>query len=240
MNVTLPRREAVRHQTVLPPASVVAELPLSPERKAFLAAICAEPLDDTPRLVNADWLEENGSSDLATGMGEAEYWAGVGFQILSHLERSAVGIRPAAHLTSATATPADELSEPAAPWPDPLDWDALAGLAGDVFLAIDPHTVADSVAILAQFLVAFGNVVGRNRYDRAEASRHSPNLFCVVVGQSSRARKGTSRQRALRVLVWSVLGDMIGRVRQRRTTDIGPEGKPGEHIVVSVKGSGTT
>jgi hypothetical protein len=69
-----------------------------------------------------------------------------------------------------------------------------------VVRAIDPHTEADPVAILAQFLVAFGNMVGRRAYYRVEASRHYPNLFCVLAGQSSRARKGTSWQRALRVL----------------------------------------
>jgi uncharacterized protein (TIGR02996 family) len=34
---------------------------MSSERDALLAAICADPEDDTPRLVFADWLDENGS-----------------------------------------------------------------------------------------------------------------------------------------------------------------------------------
>jgi uncharacterized protein (TIGR02996 family) len=33
------------------------------EREAFLAAIAAAPDDDTPRLVYADWLDENGTED---------------------------------------------------------------------------------------------------------------------------------------------------------------------------------
>jgi uncharacterized protein (TIGR02996 family) len=35
------------------------------EREALLAAICANPDDDTPRLVYADWLQENGDPDRA-------------------------------------------------------------------------------------------------------------------------------------------------------------------------------
>lgn len=35
------------------------------ERDALLAAICANPEDDTPRLVFADWLDENGSAKWA-------------------------------------------------------------------------------------------------------------------------------------------------------------------------------
>lgn len=33
---------------------------MSPQEQAFLSAICAEPADDSPRLVYADWLEERG------------------------------------------------------------------------------------------------------------------------------------------------------------------------------------
>lgn len=35
------------------------------EEAALLAAICAEPTDDTPRLVYADWLQEHGQEDYA-------------------------------------------------------------------------------------------------------------------------------------------------------------------------------
>jgi hypothetical protein len=76
----------------------------------------------------------------------------------------------------------------------------LHGVAGAVVRAIDPHTEADPAAILFQFLVAFGNMAGRSAYYRVESSRHYPNMFAVLVGRSSRARKGTSWQRALRVL----------------------------------------
>src|SRR5690242_17712150 len=35
------------------------------DRAALLAAICANPDEDTPRLVYADWLEENGQAKRA-------------------------------------------------------------------------------------------------------------------------------------------------------------------------------
>lgn len=35
------------------------------ERGALLAAVCADPDDDTLRLVFADWLQENGEGDRA-------------------------------------------------------------------------------------------------------------------------------------------------------------------------------
>src|SRR3954468_10687525 len=35
------------------------------EREALLAGVCANPDDDTPRLVFADWLQENGEEERA-------------------------------------------------------------------------------------------------------------------------------------------------------------------------------
>lgn len=77
-------------------------------------------------------------------------------------------------------------------WPDPLAKEAYHGLAGDIVKAIEPHTEADPVALIAQFLVAFGNVVGRGPHFAVEADRHGMNLFLVLVGTTSKGRKGTS------------------------------------------------
>src|ERR1700674_223387 len=77
-------------------------------------------------------------------------------------------------------------------WPSPLEDAALHSLAGDVVRTIDPHTEADPAAILLQFLVAVGNVVGRNPYFQVEATRHHMNLFVTLVGDTSKSRKGTS------------------------------------------------
>jgi Protein of unknown function (DUF3987) len=76
-------------------------------------------------------------------------------------------------------------------WPA-LDEVAYYGLAGEVVRAIEPHSEADPVALLAQFLTMAGNAIGREPYFLVEANQHHGNLFCVVVGDSSKARKGTS------------------------------------------------
>ncbi|HEY1749580.1 MAG TPA: hypothetical protein VGG11_22825 [Xanthobacteraceae bacterium] len=80
----------------------------------------------------------------------------------------------------------------AQPWPDPLHEDAFYGLAGEVVRAIEPHSEADPAALLVQFLVACGNCAGRNIYYAVEGDRHYTNLYAVLVGKTSKARKGTS------------------------------------------------
>jgi hypothetical protein len=84
-----------------------------------------------------------------------------------------------------------EEAAPVPSWPE-LPEEAMHGLAGDIVRAIEPHTEADPVALLAQLLVAFGNAVGRSPHFMAEADRHGTNLFVVLVGVSSKGRKGTS------------------------------------------------
>lgn len=78
------------------------------------------------------------------------------------------------------------------PWPDPPAEEAYHGLAGEIVLAIEPHTEADPVGLLGQFLVAFGNCVGRNAFFQVEADKHFGNLYCCLVGATAKARKGTS------------------------------------------------
>jgi hypothetical protein len=80
-------------------------------------------------------------------------------------------------------------------WPT-MDEAAYYGLAGDVVRTMAPHSEADPVAILIQVLVYFGNVVGRAPYYLVEADEHRANLYAVLVGNSSKSRKGTSGSRA--------------------------------------------
>jgi hypothetical protein len=77
-------------------------------------------------------------------------------------------------------------------WPDPLPPEALHGLPGRYARALDPHTEADTTAVLVQLLVAFGCAAGRHGHFVAEADKHYPNLFAVLVGQTAKGRKGTS------------------------------------------------
>lgn len=66
------------------------------------------------------------------------------------------------------------------------------GLAGEIVHVIEPHTEADPVALLVQLLAAFGSAIGRSAHFTAEADKHFGNLFVVLVGISSKGRKGTS------------------------------------------------
>ena len=84
-------------------------------------------------------------------------------------------------------------------FPEPLSEVAFHGLAGDIVRRIEPHTEADRAALLIQILVAFGSVIARNAHAMADGSRHGANLFAVLVGESSKSRKGTSWSHARRL-----------------------------------------
>jgi hypothetical protein len=69
---------------------------------------------------------------------------------------------------------------------------AYHGLYGEFVNLVAPHTEASSEALLLQTIVATGNLLGRGPYFIADGSHHYANLFAVIVGRSSKARKGTS------------------------------------------------
>lgn len=87
--------------------------------------------------------------------------------------------------TSALVAPADG-------WPAPLNDPAFEGIIGDIVTAIAPHTEADPAAMLLQALVVFGNVIGSRPHCLADGGRHGMNLNAVLVGTTSKGRKGTS------------------------------------------------
>jgi len=77
-------------------------------------------------------------------------------------------------------------------WPEPLDAAAYYGLVGEIVRAIEPETESDPATILVQVLVALGALVGRGPHVRVEGDQHHGNLFALVVGDTAKARKGTS------------------------------------------------
>jgi hypothetical protein len=91
--------------------------------------------------------------------------------------------------------------EPTVPqWPDPLRPEAFHGIAGELVRAIEPHSESDPAALLLQFLVGWGSLAGRGPYYLAESDRHHTNEYAVIVGTTSKGRKGTSWSRTRSVL----------------------------------------
>ncbi|MFL5883101.1 MAG: DUF3987 domain-containing protein [Actinomycetota bacterium] len=89
---------------------------------------------------------------------------------------------------------------PPAGWPAPPAPAVYHELLGEIVTRIAPHTEADPVAILTQLLVAFGAAVGRGAFFEVEATRHHPNQFMLLVGDSSKARKGSSWDHVRRLI----------------------------------------
>ena len=59
------------------------------------------------------------------------------------------------------------------PWPV-MDQAAYQGIAGEVVRTIEPHTEADPVAILIQFLTSVGNLIGRCPYYQVNLTITAP------------------------------------------------------------------
>jgi hypothetical protein len=83
-------------------------------------------------------------------------------------------------------------------WPQ-LDSKALAGIAGEFVALATKNSEADPVAVLATFLAHFGIECGPNPHIMVGDDKHYARLFASVVGDTSKARKGTSAQPVVRL-----------------------------------------
>jgi len=90
------------------------------------------------------------------------------------------------------------------PFPAPMEAAAFYGLAGEIVDILSQDTEPCRESLLAQFLVAIGNVVGRSAYCR-QGGTHHLNEFVVLIGETARGRKGTS---------WSAIENLIKAVDQ--------------------------
>jgi len=85
-------------------------------------------------------------------------------------------------------------------WPAPPDPAAYHGLAGAIVERLAPNTEADPVAILTQLLIACGAMLGHQAFFQVEATLHHPNEFVLLVGDTAKARKGSSFDHVARLL----------------------------------------
>jgi hypothetical protein len=90
--------------------------------------------------------------------------------------------------------------EPSLPSPK-LGDAAFYGLPGEVAYALDPFTEADLAGVLLSFVTGFGNAVGPGPHAVADGAAHPARLNVVLVGSTSRGRKGSAWAQARRVLV---------------------------------------
>jgi hypothetical protein len=87
-----------------------------------------------------------------------------------------------------------------ATWPR-LDDAALLGLPGQVVELLSPHSEADPVALLVNFLAGFGNAAGLRPHVVADGNRNRANLDVLVIGKTAKSRKGTAWARVRSLLV---------------------------------------
>lgn len=148
----------------------------------------------------------------------------------------------------------EEEIEEAIPWPEDLPEAAYHGLIGEIIRAIEPYTEADNVALLMSFLTTIGNYIGKNIYTKVAADTHGTNIFTLLIGDTAKARKGTSlgpvREAFKRIdedyikdknveglasgegLIWAIRDPIVEKVKDKKTgefkeelTDLGVEDK---------------
>ena len=88
-----------------------------------------------------------------------------------------------------TSGRAKSISDP--PWPE-MDAPLLYGITGDIVGLATANSEADPAAVAMTHLVWAGAAFGRVRFVRIGDKHHHARLMGVCVGDSSRARKGTS------------------------------------------------
>ena len=98
--------------------------------------------------------------------------------------------------------PANEIEEQidamCTAWPI-LSEDALHGIAGEIVNLATKNSEVDPAAILLTALSWFGTSVGSKPYINIGDTKHPARLFTVLVGSTSRARKGTSEKPVRRI-----------------------------------------
>jgi Domain of unknown function (DUF3854) len=85
------------------------------------------------------------------------------------------------------------------------DWpvmpeEAFHGLAGSIVRTIEPNTESDSAGLLLLVLSGLGNAFGRGAHFEVENDVHYCKINVVLVGESSKARKGTAQGRVNRLI----------------------------------------
>jgi hypothetical protein len=118
--------------------------------------------------------------------------------------------------------------KPESGFPKLMRKQAFTGIAGEIVdLTTDPkHSELCREAVLVQFLVSFGNMLGRGPYMWQEATHHT-NEFVAIVGKTSSGAKGGSIK-AVKSLLRSVDDDYV-------MNNAGGGFQSGEAVVEAIK-----
>lgn len=151
-------------------------------------------VDDDPDAGDAHLIQLLGDLDWPAADIQPEVERGrrarAGRLLLADSNETASETQPTlGHIASTAFTASASL--PAISWPSPLGEPAFHGLAGEIVRLIEPHTEADTAAVLVQLLVCVGSAFGRHCHFTVGADRHYANLFANLVGASGKSRKGT-------------------------------------------------
>ena len=147
-------------------------------------------------------MRHRGTEIMADGLADAKYLPDLRAANAALEGCLREGAPPAQAATPAAPPPAGpELDLPDTPPAlGPPDRKAFHGLFGEIVEALAPHTEADPVAMLAQLIVGFGNLIGRTAYMRIGGDVHHLNLFLVLTGATATGGKGMSWGRCKSVL----------------------------------------
>ena len=77
---------------------------------------------------------------------------------------------------------------------------AYYGVVGDIVRKLEPQTESHPAGLMVELMLAWGNAIGRGPYYQVEDTRHFTNEFMVKVGESSRSRKGTGKNRIRKIM----------------------------------------
>ena len=79
----------------------------------------------------------------------------------------------------------------------------LYGISGRIIRKIDAESESHPAGNLLEFLIGFGNLIGRGPYFMHESTKHFTNEFGIRVGESALSRKGTGKDR-VQELLWKL------------------------------------
>lgn len=81
--------------------------------------------------------------------------------------------------------------------PKAMREEAFHGLAGKIVRLLEPYLEVDKAAILANVLACTGVLFERNSYFKVASDSHYPIDYFLIVGDTAKARKGTTTNAAL-------------------------------------------